>query len=71
MPDPIVPRGPLQGLQDLSEQLLGQPKGMSTFLRGLVVGAFVGATIAGSALLRRRRDRDGKGIAPKRESPER
>lgn len=66
MPEPTVPRGPLQGLQDLSQQLSGQPKGMSTFLRGLVVGAFVGAAIAGSAILRRRRDREGTGTAPKR-----
>ena len=65
MSQPTLPRGPLQGLQDLSAQLSGQPKGMSTFLRGLVVGAFVGAAIAGSAILRRRKDRDGRGTAPK------
>jgi len=31
---------------------------VSTFLRGLAVGALVGAAIAGSALLQRRRPRD-------------
>ena len=65
MPEPTLPRGPLQGLQDLSKQLSGQPKGMSTFFRGLVVGAFVGAAIAGSAILRRRKDRSRE-TAPKR-----
>lgn len=31
---------------------------VSTFLRGLAIGALVGAAIAGSALLQRRRSRD-------------
>jgi hypothetical protein len=31
---------------------------VSTFLRGLAIGALVGAAIAGSALLQRRRARD-------------
>lgn len=65
MSEPILPRGPLQGLQDLAKQLSGQPTGMSRFLRGLVFGAFVGAAIAGSAILRRRRDRDERQARPK------
>ena len=60
MSHPRLPRGPLQGLQDLS-QAVGRPPQMSTFLRGLVVGAFVGAAIAGSAIWRRRANRDGGG----------
>ena len=55
--DPTLPRGPLQGLQDLSQALGGRPPRMSTFLRGLVLGAFVGAAIAGSAIWRRRSSR--------------
>jgi hypothetical protein len=31
---------------------------LSTFLRGLAIGALVGAAIAGSAILQRRRSRD-------------
>jgi hypothetical protein len=48
-----APRGPLQGLADLNEIVTGHKPDMSTFLRGLVVGAFVGAAIAGSTVLRR------------------
>lgn len=59
MPDddpdlPDLPRGPLQGLQDLSQLLQGRPEGTGTFLRALVLGAFVGAAVAGSAIWRRR-----------------
>lgn len=54
MTEPTTPRGPLQGLQELSQLMTGKPPQMSTFLRGLVFGAFVGAAIAGSAILRRR-----------------
>jgi hypothetical protein len=36
---------------------------VSTFLRGLAIGALVGAAIAGSAILQRRRARD-EGPAP-------
>jgi hypothetical protein len=54
MTGPTTPRGPLQGLQDLSQLMTGKQPRMSTFLRGLVFGAFVGAAIAGSAILRRR-----------------
>ena len=36
-----------------------QPQ-MSTFMRGLVVGAFVGAAVAGSTIWRRRRDQAAK-----------
>jgi len=54
MTEPRTPRGPLQGLQELSQLMTGKQPQMSTFLRGLVFGAFVGAAIAGSAILRRR-----------------
>jgi hypothetical protein len=57
--EPALPRGPLQGLQDLSQALVGRPPPMPTFLRGLVFGAFVGAAIAGSAIWRRRATRGG------------
>jgi hypothetical protein len=35
---------------------------VSTFLRGLAIGALVGAAIAGSALLQRRRARDEEAV---------
>jgi hypothetical protein len=54
MKQPTTPRGPLQGLQELAQFLTARPPRMSTFLRGLVFGAFVGAAIAGSAVVRRR-----------------
>ena len=60
--DPDIPRGPLQGLQDLAKSMGGDPSQpqMSTFMRGLVVGAFVGAAVAGSTIWRRRRDQAAK-----------
>jgi len=52
---PVPPRGPLQGLADLNDTIAGRKRpDPSAFLRGLVVGALVGAAIAGSTLLRRR-----------------
>ena len=56
--EPEPPRGPLQGLQDLSQLLQGRPEGTGTFLRAMVLGAFVGAAVAGSAIWRRRRRGD-------------
>lgn len=50
-PPPV--RGPLQGLQDLSQLITDHPVHTGTFLRGLTVGALVGAAIAGSAIWRR------------------
>ena len=50
-PPPI--RGPLQGLEDLSEFVAEHPVRTSAFLRGLTIGALVGAAIAGSAIWRR------------------
>lgn len=46
-------RGPLQGLQDLSEIVAEHPPRMGAFVRGLTIGALVGAAIAGSAIWRR------------------
>jgi hypothetical protein len=80
--DPDTPRGPIQGLQDLAKSMGGDPSQpqMSTFLRGLVLGAFVGAAVAGSTIWRRRRDQAAKlramspgpvaGIAPQAEPSE-
>jgi len=51
---PTGPR-PLGGLADLAELLGGETPGSRRFLRGLAVGALVGAALAGSSLLRRRR----------------
>ena len=48
-------RGPLQGLAELSELLGGESPGSRRFLRGLALGALVGAAIAGSAIWQRRR----------------
>jgi hypothetical protein len=50
-------RGPLQGLEDLSEFVAEHPVRTSAFLRGLTIGALVGAAIAGSAIWRRWRRR--------------
>jgi hypothetical protein len=36
---------------------------VSTFLRGLAIGALVGAAIAGSAILQRRRSQDNQAAA--------
>ena len=46
-------RGPLAGLRDVAE-FLGDEERAATFLRGLTVGALVGAAIAGSRIWRRR-----------------
>ncbi len=48
-------RGPLQGLKDLSDLLADEQPRMGTFLRGLTIGALVGAAIAGSTIWQRRR----------------
>lgn len=48
-------RGPLQGLKDLSDLLADEQPKMGTFLRGLTIGALVGAAIAGSTIWQRRR----------------
>jgi hypothetical protein len=56
---PTGPR-PLGGLADLAELLAGETPRSRRFLGGLVVGALVGAALAGGSLLRRRsRDRPG------------
>ena len=52
-PPPLPARGPLQGLQDLSQILSDHPVHTRSFLRGLTIGALVGAAIAGSAIWRR------------------
>ena len=46
---------PLGSLSDLSELLGGDTNRSRRFLGGLVVGALVGAALAGGTLLRRRR----------------
>ncbi len=40
--DPTPPRGPLQGLEDLSELLDDERFDRALFLRGLTIGALVG-----------------------------
>ncbi len=54
-------RGPLQGLADLAQLLDPEHPRTASFARGLVVGALVGAAIAGSAIWRRRRPGKGDG----------
>lgn len=51
-PRPTGPR-PLGGLADLAELLRGDTDRSKRFLGGLVVGALVGAALAGGSLLRR------------------
>jgi hypothetical protein len=48
-------RGPTQGLKDLADFLAEEQPRMSTFIRGLTIGALVGAAIAGSTIWQRRR----------------
>jgi hypothetical protein len=48
-------RGPLQGLQDMSEFLGGHPVNTGAFLRGLSIGARGGAAVAGPSIWRRLR----------------
>jgi hypothetical protein len=56
-PPPI--RGPLQGLEDLSDFVADHPVNTGTFLRGMTIGALVGAAVAGLSIWRRlRRDRE-------------
>ena len=55
-PPPI--RGPLQGLEDLSDFVAEHPVRTNTFLRGLTIGALVGAAIAGLSIWRRWRRTD-------------
>ena len=54
-------RGPLQGLRDLSDIVAEHPPRMGAFVRGLTIGALVGAAIAGSAIWRRWRRGKGGG----------
>ena len=54
---PPTPRGPIQGLAEVAQLLNGRSERGGSFARGLVLGALVGAAIAGSAIWRRRRER--------------
>ena len=51
VPPPV--RGPLQGLEDLSDFVAEHPVRTGAFVRGLTIGVLVGAAIAGSAIWRR------------------
>jgi hypothetical protein len=55
---PAPVRGPLQGLQDVSAYLDDHPVNTGAFVRGLTVGALVGAAIAGLSIWRRLRRPD-------------
>ncbi|HET7728117.1 MAG TPA: hypothetical protein VFK54_12415 [Candidatus Limnocylindrales bacterium] len=57
-PEPPPYRGPLQGLGELAELLGGDTPGSRRFLRGLALGALVGAAIAGSRIWARRNHRE-------------
>jgi hypothetical protein len=46
--------GPLGSLADLAELLGGESARSRKFLGGLVIGALVGAAVAGGSLVRRR-----------------
>lgn len=62
-------RGPLRGLAELSELLGGESPGSRRFLRGLALGALVGAAIAGSRIWSKRRSEARNG--PRREVTDR
>ena len=51
--DPESGRGPLQGLNDLADLVADHPVDSGTFLRGLTIGALVGAAVAGLSIWRR------------------
>ena len=51
--DPTPPRGPLQGLEDLSELLDDERFDRSRSCAGLTIGALVGAALAGLSIWRR------------------
>ena len=54
--DPRPAEGrPIGSLADISELLAGDTNRSKRFLGGLIAGALVGAAVAGSTLLRRRR----------------
>jgi hypothetical protein len=52
---PTVPKS-LGGLAGFAELLGGESQRSRTFLGGLVIGALVGAAVAGGSFLRRRGD---------------
>jgi len=58
------PRSPIQGLTDLSELLEHEQPRIAKFLRGLAIGALVGAAIAGSTIWQRRRRQQQHGPPP-------
>lgn len=70
-PGPPPYRGPLQGLSELSELLGGESPGSRRFLRGLALGAIVGAAIAGSRLWARRNHRESGDSHARRPDEER
>lgn len=55
--EPVAYRSPLQNLADLSNLIGREQPRLASFVRGALVGALVGAAIAGSSLWRRRRRR--------------
>ena len=62
-------RGPLQGLKDLADLLAEEQPKMGTFLRGLTIGALVGAAIAGSTIWQRRRREHERSADPAIDPP--
>lgn len=51
-------RGPTQGLKDLADLLADEQPKLGPFIRGVTIGALVGAAIAGSTIWQRRRRRN-------------
>jgi hypothetical protein len=60
-PTPAVGPRPLGALADLAELLAGDTPRSRRFLGGVVVGALVGAALAGGTLLRRREPKQPSG----------
>jgi hypothetical protein len=64
-----VSDGPLERLARAAEAAVGDDPRPATFVRGLAIGALVGAAIAGSTIWQRRHARSAEAGRPAPDSP--